>query len=108
LAKDSRLKEAGLILALNLIEGVDAFTTVSFRETIGERSADADLGSCDKATEWASNDCSVQFGAYRRYRRRDTINPLTLVDSGKAHSFDTFIEPRWLNADSTGSRIRVD
>jgi len=28
------------------------------------------------------------------------LNESTLVDSGKAHSFDSFIEPRWLNADA--------
>ncbi|KAN0072702.1 S-adenosyl-L-methionine-dependent methyltransferase [Elaphomyces granulatus] len=33
--KDPRLKEAGLLLALNLIEGVDAFTAVLFREVMG-------------------------------------------------------------------------
>jgi hypothetical protein len=28
------------------------------------------------------------------------LNESTLVDSGKAHSFDSFIEPRWLNANA--------
>jgi SAM-dependent methyltransferase len=33
--RDPRLKEAGLLLALNLIEGVDAFTAAPFREVMG-------------------------------------------------------------------------
>ena len=55
--KDPRLKEIGLLLALNLIEGIDAFTAVPFREAMG----------------WSPNEITAFNEAARKdLRRRNT------------------------------------